>query len=85
MQGFFQRGLLVLFALLALMGQLGLASAQDVDFLDPEQAFVLSVANHSPHEIDIHFEIAPEYYMYQERFQFELSAPGATLGEPEKP
>jgi len=43
------------------------------------------VANHSPHEIDIHFEIAPEYYMYQERFQFELSAPGATLGEPEYP
>lgn len=42
------------------------------EFLDPEQAFELSVAMHSPTEIDVHFAIAPEYYMYQSRFAFAL-------------
>lgn len=61
------------------------AAWAEVDFLEPEEAFQLSVANHSPTEIDIHFQIAPEYYMYQERFAFALSSDQAQLGNPEFP
>src|SRR5690625_3612065 len=43
------------------------------EFLDPEEAFQLSAASVSPTEVDVHFKIAPEYYMYQERFDFEIS------------
>lgn len=60
------------------------AYAQD-DFLDPEQAFELSVAMHSPTEVDVHFKIAPEYYMYQSRFAFALDGSEDAVGAPEFP
>lgn len=61
----------------------GAARAED-EFLDPEKAFVLSAAMASPTELNIHFKIAPEYYMYRERFEFAVTpdtTPGM-LGEP---
>src|SRR5690625_381855 len=51
------------------------------EFLDPEEAFQLSAASTSPTEVDLHFKIAPEYYMYEERFQFELSGDEVQLGD----
>src|SRR5690625_4058911 len=51
------------------------------EFLDPEEAFQLSAASTSPTEVDLHFKIAPEYYMYKERFQFELSGDEVELGD----
>src|SRR5690625_3781021 len=51
------------------------------EFLDPEEAFQLSAASTSPTEVDLHFKIAPEYYMYEERFQFELSGDEVELGD----
>lgn len=54
------------------------------EFLDPEKAFVLSVAMATPTELDIHFKIAPKYYMYRERFEF-VATPDAVpsmLGQP---
>jgi thiol:disulfide interchange protein DsbD len=57
--------------------------AQD-DFLPPEEAFVFSAATTTPDAVDIHFKIAPKYYMYRERFAF-AATPDATpswLGTP---
>ncbi|NGM86362.1 protein-disulfide reductase DsbD [Parapusillimonas sp. SGNA-6] len=59
------------------------AVAQD-DFLPPEEAFVFSAATTTPDAVDIHFKIAPKYYMYRERFAF-AAIPDATpswLGTP---
>lgn len=42
------------------------AWAQD-DFLDPDEAFVMSAAMGTPTRVDVHFQVAPNYYMYQER------------------
>lgn len=68
-----QRRVLLLLTLLFSLG-LWYSPAQAFDdFLDPEQAFQLAVATHSPTEIDVHFKIAPEYYMYQSRFAFSLN------------
>lgn len=68
--------LLVLLALLP-----ALASADD--FLEPEQAFKLSVKAVDAGNVEVRFEIAPGYYMYRE--QFRVEATGATLGAPVLP
>ena len=65
---------LILFTLCA-----PLARAAD-DFLDPEQAFKLTVKALDDKTLEASFEIAPGYYMYRERFKAD--AEGATLGEP---
>lgn len=56
------------------------AHAED-DFLEPEQAFQLAVAMVSPTEVDVHFKIAPDYYMYQERFAFSFNQSEAGVGD----
>ncbi|MGE4450314.1 protein-disulfide reductase DsbD [Castellaniella sp.] len=59
--------------LLALCGLLdsGAARAAD-DFLAPEQAFAESAAMADPLTLDMHWEIAPGYYMYQDRFEVRI-------------
>src|SRR3546814_457707 len=41
------------------------------EFLDPEVAFVMSAATQTPDTLDVHFKIAPKYYMYRERFELD--------------
>ncbi len=57
--------------LLALCGLLGSARAAD-DFLEPERAFADTAAMADPLTLDIHWEIAPGYYMYQDRFEVRI-------------
>lgn len=61
----------------------GQALAQQ-EFLDPEEAFVFSAAMAEPDRLDVHFTVAPEYYMYRDRFDFALEpdAHSALLGQP---
>ncbi|MFA7670122.1 MAG: protein-disulfide reductase DsbD N-terminal domain-containing protein, partial [Burkholderiaceae bacterium] len=70
------------FALLCLLLVFGAmlrpAGAQD-DFLDPEDAFRFSAAMSAPATLDVHFAVAPEYYMYRERF--ELEAPEGVVAD----
>lgn len=67
------------FLALAAMSFPSLAQEQE-DFLDPAEAFVMSAAMANPTELQVHFRIAPDYYMYRGRFAFEADAPVA--GEP---
>jgi thioredoxin:protein disulfide reductase len=48
------------------------------DFLEPEQAFVLSAQASGDKAVTLHFEIAPGYYLYRKAFRFE--ADGVDLG-----
>lgn len=50
-----------------------------MDFLEPEQAFKLSVLASDAKTLTAKFEIAPGYYMYRE--QFSIVAEGASLGD----
>ncbi len=52
-------------------------------FLPPEQAFVVSARMAEAGKAEVAIRVAPDYYLYRERFQF--SAEGATLGTPELP
>lgn len=86
-------GLAALLRALVILGVLVWAVAAtrpayaEEDFLPPDEAFVLSVANTSPTELAVHFRIAPKYYMYRERFAFATQPEAATesLGQPQYP
>ncbi len=60
----------------------GPARAAD-DFLDPDQAFVLSVRVLDAKRLELSYKVAPGYYLYRERFKF--SSADAKLGEPQIP
>lgn len=64
-------------SLLCLLNPFVDARAQE--FLDPEQAFKLTVVASDGQTLQARFEIAPGYYMYRE--QFKISADGAVLSE----
>ncbi|WP_269499958.1 protein-disulfide reductase DsbD [Castellaniella sp. S9] len=52
----------------------------EADFLDPAIAFVPAAAMHDPLTLDVHYRIAPAYYMYRERFEVRIrAADGRTL------
>ncbi|MGB6105458.1 MAG: protein-disulfide reductase DsbD, partial [Pusillimonas sp.] len=78
--------LCVALMLAVLLLRVGPAQAEE-EFLDPEVAFVLSAATQTPDALDVHFKIAPNYYMYQERFEFAVSPESASslLGAPVYP
>jgi thiol:disulfide interchange protein DsbD len=67
-------------AIMALvLGALGTrAIAAEDQFLEPEKAFRLSVRAADERHIEVLFQIAPDYYMYRERFS--VTSPDATLG-----
>src|SRR3546814_8376970 len=61
------------------------AALTEADFLPPEQAFVFSAAMTGPGQLELHYRIAPGYYMYRERFGLSISPQGAaTLGSDRK-
>lgn len=53
------------------------ASPAQTEFLEPEQAFALSVRPAGDKTVALHFDIAPGYYLYRKAFRFE--ADGASL------
>ena len=60
-------------------GWAAIAPARAADeFLDPEVAFKGSVRALDDRSVEVSFEIAPGYYLYDEQFKF--AAAGATLG-----
>jgi len=76
---------------LALLSLLSISAAHaqnEADFLPPGEAFRLSVASvvdeNAAGQIDVHFAIAPAYYMYRARFAFEADALGL-LGQAQYP
>ncbi|MBV8500359.1 MAG: protein-disulfide reductase DsbD [Paucibacter sp.] len=68
---------------LALLLSVQMAPASADDFLDPEQAFKLSVRTLDDKTVEAAWAIEPGYHMYRE--QFKASAEGAQLGEPVMP
>ncbi len=67
--------------LIAACGVLPLAHAQsDDDLLPVEQAFKLTASIAVPGKIELHWAIAPDYYLYRARIKAKTSQDGLTLG-----
>ena len=78
---FFRLCLTFLAMVLLLLGWQAAARAE-TEFLEPEKAFVFSAQMASPDSLELHYRVAPGYYMYRERFGISISPPDATtLGE----
>jgi thiol:disulfide interchange protein DsbD len=74
------------FALVAAIGLAPLAHAQSEDDLLPvEQAFKLSAKIAEPGKIALHWDIAPDYYLYRARIKAKTSQAGAALGDLDLP
>ena len=71
--------------LLALTVAAGAARAQEDELLPVEQAFALSAKISEAGKVALHWEIAPDYYMYRSRIKAKTGQPGVTLGEIELP
>jgi thiol:disulfide interchange protein DsbD len=67
-------------ALKSLGQSLGLTSNDD-EFLKPDEAFVFSAEVENANTIRAHWDIAKDYYLYRDKFKFELQdANGVTIG-----
>ncbi|MBI1422053.1 MAG: protein-disulfide reductase DsbD [Gammaproteobacteria bacterium] len=71
-------------AVSALGAQLGLGNNATDEPLPPEQAFGFSAVAEGG-KIVATWTIAPDYYMYRDKFSFEPKTPGLTFGKPEVP
>jgi thioredoxin:protein disulfide reductase len=76
------RAALAPFVLLLTLLPFMAARAAD-DFLDPDQAFQVSIRVLDAKRLELSYKVAPGYYLYRERFKF--AAPDARLGEPQIP
>ncbi|MER1967886.1 protein-disulfide reductase DsbD [Castellaniella sp. GW247-6E4] len=66
--------------LLGLLTLLSGGRAQaEPEFLDPAVAFMPSAAMHDPLTLDVHYRVAPAYYMYRERFEVRIQAADGRL------
>ena len=74
------------FVLLAALGLAAIAHAQsDDDLLPVDQAFKLSAKAVEPGRIALHWEIAPDYYLYRTRIKAKTTQAGITLGDLDLP
>ncbi len=71
----------MLFAIMAALWAAPAAAADE--FLDPLDAFKASVRAADARTVEVTFEVAPGYYLYDEQFAF--TADGATIGTPQLP
>ena len=60
-------------------------AAQDADLLDPEAAFRFSAHKLNAKTIEVRFDIADGYYMYRNKFRFQLSPLETRLGKVKYP
>ena len=62
-----------------------MAWSQDDDLLEPDKAFALQDPVVSTDKITLTWKVASGYYLYQNKFSFELSADSSRLDKPQMP
>ncbi|MBN8443706.1 MAG: protein-disulfide reductase DsbD [Thauera sp.] len=77
--------LLILLALLANLLSFTAPSALAADPIEPEKAFAMRAHALDAQTIEVVFKVAKDYYLYGNKFRYEVDHPGVTLGAPEKP
>jgi thioredoxin:protein disulfide reductase len=61
------------------------AGAAEPDLLEPEKAFRFSARLVDPGQVEVHYEIAPGYYMYRDKFHFDAAPAAVALSSPQLP
>lgn len=71
--------------LMFILSVTSLHTLAEEDFLDPDDAFSVSVELKDTQTAVAHFKVAPKYYLYQERLAFALNSGDVQLGKPQLP
>ncbi len=58
---------------------------KQAEFLDPEEAFIISAAAVSENVINVQWQIAEGYYLYKDKFQFSLQGDDITITDVKLP
>lgn len=74
-----------LLALLVSATSLFAHAAVEGELLEPEQAFRFSARVADPNNLEVRFQIADDYYMYRDKFQFAVTPASVALGTPQVP
>lgn len=74
-----------LISLLLLLSTLGGYAHAEDEFLRPEQAFAISATALGPDRLQVTWQIADGYYLYQSKFRFSAENPQIEFGEPVLP
>ena len=61
------------------------ARAGEPELLEPEKAFRLSAQWINANDIKVRYQIADGYYLYRDRFKFEVEPDNFSLGQPQMP
>ena len=69
---------------LLLMLAIPAAQAEEPQFLDPEKAFAMTARAAGSDQVEVRFDIAEGYYLYQDKLKFSAST-GAVAGTPVLP
>lgn len=56
------------------------AYGADAELLDPEKAFRLTVKVQDPTRLELSYAIAPGYYLYRDKFRFDIEPSGVSAG-----
>ncbi|HEY9445826.1 MAG TPA: protein-disulfide reductase DsbD [Burkholderiales bacterium] len=62
-----------------------LAHAAQPDLLEPTEAFRFEARIAGPDAIEVHYRIAPGYYLYRDKLKFSADSGAVQLGEPDLP
>ncbi|MEO1766635.1 protein-disulfide reductase DsbD [Thiobacter aerophilum] len=73
------------FAALALLVSLVANAAEDGELLEPEKAFAFSARALDAATLEIRYRIAEGYYLYRDKFRFEVEPKSIALGTPQLP
>ncbi|MDX1519169.1 MAG: protein-disulfide reductase DsbD [Gammaproteobacteria bacterium] len=60
-------------------------SADETEFLDPDEAFVLSASVQDANHVKLSWDIENGYYLYRDNFRFSTTSPGISLLTESKP
>ncbi len=74
--------LTILFRLCLLLTCLAATPASGTDFLPPGKAFQAEASLRDGNTIELRYRIADGYYLYRERFRFQLQPAAPALGQP---
>jgi thiol:disulfide interchange protein DsbD len=60
-------------------------AVEEGDLLEPEKAFAFSAKALDANTLEVHYQIAEGYYLYHQKFKFEIEPKEITLGSPQIP
>ena len=77
--------ILLSFAALLLLSPIFSLAVEEDELLEPEKAFVISAKALDNNTLEVRYQIAKNYYLYHDKFKFEVESKEVTLGKPQIP